>query len=58
MILRGTTPEGIESFGSICPHLKFHDTLIEHEFQVVDDDFPIPSDGIIGKDFILNIFAH
>lgn len=57
MILRGITPEGIESFGSICPHLKFDDTLIEHEFQVVEDSFPIPSDGIIGKDFIFKYFC-
>lgn len=28
------------------------DHLFEHQFQIVDNDFPVPSDGILGLDFL------
>lgn len=52
IILKGITQEGVNSFGSIFSKLLFDNTSIRHNFQVVDNDFPIPSNGIIGKDFI------
>lgn len=49
--IRGITDEVVESFGTIALDLFFNNIIIEHTFHVVPDDFCIPSDGIIGKDF-------
>ena len=51
--LRGITSECVNSLGSIKLEMIFDDGVtIEHKFQVVDNDFPIPSSCLIGKDFI------
>lgn len=53
--LRGITQESVNSFGTAISKLIFTDISFEHTFQVIDNDFPIPADGIMGKDFI---FKH
>lgn len=40
------------TLGKIHTDLKIEELLIPHSFHVVEDDFPIPSDGIIGMDFL------
>lgn len=50
--LRGITPDGLPSLGKSTAEIHIQNELIPHEIHIVPDDFPIPSDGIIGKDFI------
>lgn len=50
--LKGITQDMISSFGSFMLEIKFIKFTITHKFHVVHVEFPIPSDGIIGKDFI------
>lgn len=47
----GITDEIIQSFGTVSIDIFFHEIILSHKFHVVPDDFNIPSDGIIGKDF-------
>lgn len=50
--IRGVTAGTIESLGTIAIELYVNDLSIEHEFQVVPNEFNIPADGIIGRDFL------
>lgn len=50
--IRGVTDELIKSLGTINNELFANDFSVYHEFHVVPDDFGIPADGIIGKDFL------
>lgn len=50
--MRGITNERILSFGSILINFIFGHFLIQHKIHIVPDNFPIPSNGILGKDFI------
>lgn len=50
--MRGITNERQHSMGSLNVFLKFKHLTIEHTLHLVEDDFPIPSNGIIGKDFL------
>lgn len=49
--IRGITDDIIRSLGTISLDFFFNDIIISHKFHVVPDEFNIPSDGIIGKDF-------
>lgn len=49
--IKGVTNDIIKSYGVIPLDFFFNDIIITHDFHVVPDDFNIPSDGIIGKDF-------
>lgn len=47
--------EGLTTtIGKVYTDLIVEDILIRHEFHVVENNFPIPVDGIIGIDFIRN----
>lgn len=50
--IRGVTAGTIESLGTIQIELYTNEVSIEHEFHVVPNEFNIPSDGIIGRDFL------
>lgn len=50
--IKGITNDLISSFGTIYINLQFNDVSVSQIFHVVPDDFAIPSDGILGKDFI------
>lgn len=50
--LSGIGQGKIRSIGTTHFDLRYKKYLIPHTFHVVDDDFPIPCDGIIGMDFI------
>lgn len=55
--LKGITDEGIESIGTIHCNLTVGQMEIKTKFHVVSEDFPIPSNGLLGKDFIYsNLF--
>ncbi len=42
----------VQTLGSIDTNLSIDGIQFKHQFQVVDNNFPVPSDGIIGLDFI------
>ena len=45
--------EGTKStLGFVETNILLNNFTLNHKFQVVDNDFPIPCDGIIGDDFI------
>lgn len=50
--LTGITSQPIFSLGSFNLQLIHGNDILKHKFHTVADDFPIPSNGIIGKDFI------
>lgn len=55
--LKGITKDSAFSLGIIYVQLKFENKSIKHKFHVVPNHFPIPSDGIIGKDFIQKYYC-
>lgn len=50
--IRGITDGRIYTLGTTKIDLKFNNIIFEHKFNVVDNTFDIPTDGIIGKDFL------
>lgn len=42
----------VESLGYTTTELIMDNLAIKHDFHIVDKDFPIPADGILGLDFI------
>lgn len=50
--ITGITENAIHSLGTTNVSLYFDDVELQHEFHVVDNDFIIPADGIVGKDFL------
>lgn len=49
--IKGISNDTVDSLGTVIITILFDETSIKHTFHVVPDDFNIPSDGIIGKDF-------
>lgn len=50
--MRGITNERKFSLGSININFIFSHLFLEHKIHVVPDDFPLPSNGLLGKDFL------
>lgn len=50
--IKGVTNGTISSLGTVMVDLHIENTTIEHKFHLVPDEMAIPTDGIIGKDFI------
>lgn len=50
--IKGVTDETISSLGSICVDFHVDNEIVPALLHVVPDDFDIPADGIIGKDFL------
>lgn len=50
--ITGVTNQSITTLGTICTNLIFQGYFIPQIFHVVDDNFNIPTDGILGKDFL------
>lgn len=50
--IKGVTSEHISSIGTIIFDIIIENVAIAHKFHLVHDDFAIPSNGILGKDFI------
>lgn len=52
-MISGISGNKIETFASTVSQLTFQNSsTIEHEFQLVDEGFPIFTDGILGRDFL------
>lgn len=52
--LTGVTDGSIETLAETTTNIRFHNGLtVEHTFQIVPNDFPIPTDGILGRDFLI-----
>lgn len=50
--IKGVTEQIIQSIGIIDATIHIDEISIAHVFHVVPDEFGIPSDGILGKDFL------
>lgn len=50
--IRGITAGERESYGSIDCLIFTENNTIENTFHLVGNDFPIPTDGILGRDFL------
>lgn len=50
--MRGITNERTLSLGSVNINFIFSHLSLEHKIHVVPDDFPMPANGILGRDFI------
>lgn len=50
--IQGISEDYIEALGSLQVDLSFSNLVCDQKFILVDSDFPIPHDGIIGRDFL------
>lgn len=54
-IIRGVTDGTVNTVGIATTNLNFDGNILTNfPFQLVETNFPIPSDGILGKDFLNN----
>lgn len=51
-IISGIGHNGISSLGSTFAKISIENVSVEQKFHIVENDFPIPTDGIIGRDFL------
>lgn len=56
--IKGITHDSIRSFGTISINFRINNGTLPCTFHVVPDNFNIPSDGILGKDFLKNYKCH
>lgn len=50
--LTGISDTGINTLGSVNANIQINDSQLIHEFQLITDDIAIPTDGILGRDFL------
>lgn len=50
--IKGITNDTIKSIGSVHAYLEFPNFDLNCKFHLVSDDFNIPADGILGRDFL------
>lgn len=50
--INGVTDGKVETIGRTSTNILINDTSIPHNFQVVTKNFPIQTDGILGRDFL------
>ena len=50
--ISGITEDTLQSIGSAKLILEIDGEQLEHDFHVVNEDFPVPGSGILGLDFI------
>lgn len=50
--ITGITTESIQCLGSKQINLEISNEIIEHTFHIVEDDFPITTDGILRRDIL------
>lgn len=49
----GITQQKLQTIGTITTDIICsNNTSIQHKFQLINEDFPIPTDGILGRDFL------
>lgn len=44
----------ISTIGTTYANILLNGLQIPHKFHIVEDNFPIPTDGILGRDFLVN----
>lgn len=44
----------VSTMGTTNTNILLNGNKIPHKFHIVEDNFPIPTDGIIGRDFLIN----
>lgn len=54
LTITGVTDGSISTLGTLDINFLQDDQKFTHTFHVVDDDFPIQTDGILGLDFLIN----
>lgn len=52
--IKGITNHKISSLGLAYAYLYFNNFDLQCQFHIVSDEFEIPADGILGKDFLKN----
>lgn len=52
--ITGITPESQDTLGCSFSTLYFPNRSVKQKFHVVPSNFPLPCDGIIGKDFLVS----
>lgn len=50
--IRGVTDGRIQTLGTAIIDIQINNVIFEHKFYIVDNTFDIPTDGILGKDFL------
>ena len=50
--LQGISENATTTLGQCLVDIVINDNIVTHLFQVVKSDFPIPYDGILGRDFL------
>lgn len=50
--LTGITEEAVQCVGTTNLQLSIDTQILNNKFFIVEDDFPIPTDGIIGRDIL------
>jgi hypothetical protein len=50
--MNGITDESVNSLGTIEANIIINNYSFPHKFHIVNNGFPIPTDGLIGQDFI------
>lgn len=56
--LKGISVQEISSPGSVNINLILDNFSLPHTFQLVNSTFPIPTDGILGRDFLANFTCN
>lgn len=51
--IKGVTEGCTNSIGTTNANIFIEDYVFSHNFHIVDRNFPIPADGILGRDFIV-----
>lgn len=50
--IKGVTQNLVKTLGTTRTSIFFGNNALPHEFHVVENNFPIPADGILGRDFL------
>lgn len=50
--IRGVTNGKLHSLGTVVMDVQIGNVIFEHKFHLVEDDFDIPTQAILGKDFL------
>lgn len=57
--ITGVTDGVTETIAEARTYITFDKNLkLDHSFQLVSENFPIPTDGILGRDFLIEVQVH
>jgi len=55
--ITGITNDEILSLEKATIDLYYKETIVQHEFHIVNSNLPLATDGILGRDFLMNYLA-